>query len=87
MKKHYTIYNGNYDRGEATYPICNDKKRIPHAYLTRKHEEITCKNCLKSLKATLETVIEMRKMRREDTKKSRIELDKINMMINLNDKK
>lgn len=86
MKKHYTIYNGNYDRGESTSPMCNDKKRIPHENLTRKHEEVTCKNCLKSLKNTLETVISMKEMKKEDTTEFKTKLDRVKMMLDLDNK-
>lgn len=59
MKIHYTIYNGNYDRGEDSSPICNDNKRMSFHDLTRDVNEITCKRCMRSKIASNKFALEV----------------------------
>ena len=60
MKKiHYTIYNGNYEKGLYTCPICNDRKRYPYEYLTMDIDEVTCKKCLKGKIKSIQFAIDM----------------------------
>jgi hypothetical protein len=60
MKKiHYTIYNGNYEKGQDACPMCNDQKQYPYQYLTTDIDEVTCKKCLKSKIKSANFALEM----------------------------
>lgn len=60
MKKiHYTIFNGNYEKGQDTRPMCNDQERYPHEYLTMNINEVTCKKCLKGKIKSIQFAIDM----------------------------